>query len=131
MSKFGCQCGHVISTTEYPNPNEGWIYGCEAREKFEGKIDDALSGYLSASTAEAKRKWLASFFREGYPTDLEDRSVIADIMLALRSPYLREVLECPLCGRLHIQEEPETNVWRSYMPEASAKPGILRTPKNA
>jgi len=131
MSKFSCRCGHLISTVEQPNTIEGWIYGCEAREKFEDKIDDALSGYLSARTTAERKKWLASFFGKDYPDDLQDRSVIADIMLRIRSPYLREVLECSSCGRIHIQEEPEQNVWRSYLPEAGAKPGVLRTRKNA
>ena len=126
MSKFGCQCGHVISTVEYPNSIQGWIYGCEVRESFEDEIHTVLGEYFAVSTDQEKKQWLASFFSKDYPTDLEEPLIVADITAKLRTPYLRDVLECVSCGRLHIQESPGQNVWRSYLPEGVAKAGILK-----
>lgn len=130
MSRFGCQCGEVISTSQYPNSVEGWLYGCEALEEFDQEIAKALSSFLAVKTQEERRRWLALFFSEDYPTDVEDSVIIADITSRLQSPYLRDVLECPSCGRLHIQVKPGENVWRTYQPEDGANPGILKNNKS-
>ena len=131
MSKFGCQCGHTISTVEYPNSIEGWIYGIEAEEEFEPEIAKALADYFATPAGSQKQRWLEKFFSKTYPQRLADTEVATDIIRTKMAPYLRDVLECPSCGRLHVQLVPGENRYRSYAPEPSAQSGILKVKKNA
>ena len=129
MSKFACKCGFVISTSAYPNSVEGWLYGVEGEEEFEPKIEEAIAGYFDAKAKNQVAHWLATHFSKEYPQDLSDVSVISDLITVTKRGYLRDVLECPSCGRLHVQEMPGMNVYRSYLPEGSA-PGILKKRPN-
>lgn len=128
MSKFACNCGFIISTVAYPNSAEGCLYGSESEEEFEARTEEALVGYFDAKTKNQTARWLATQFSKDYPQDLSDVSIISDLISANKQKYLRNVLECLSCGRLHVQEKPGLNVYRSYLPEGSA-PGILK--KNA
>ena len=131
MSQFHCQCGHVISTVAYPNSVEGWIYGIEAEEEFESKVGDAVAAYFAAKKKEGRSQWLVAFFSKEYPQDISDSAVVVDIARKTARPYFRDLLECPSCGRLHIEESPGDNRYRSYRSEIDSPAGILKHKKNA
>src|SRR4051812_44225916 len=109
MSQFQCQCGHVISTVAYPNSVEGWIYGIEAEEEFESKVGEAVAAYFVAKQKDERSQWLVAFFSIEYPQDISDSEVVVDIARKTTRPYFRDLLECPLCDRLHIEDSPGEN----------------------
>jgi hypothetical protein len=129
MSRFQCQCGHVISTIAYPNSIEGRIYGIEAEEEFESQVGDAVAAYFAAKKKEERTQWLVAFFSKEYPQDISDSEVIVDIARKTARPYFRDLLECPSCGRLPVEEFPGENRYRSYRSESDRPAGILKLKK--
>ena len=125
MSKFKCQCGHVISTVVCPCPFDGWVYGDQSEDEFESKLESALSSFMNATRNGNRTDWISSFFLEGYPQDMEDSSVISDIITKIKRDYLLGILECESCGRLHVQEYPGINRYRAYSPEDGKYFGVL------
>lgn len=129
MSQFQCQCGHAISTTAYPNSVEGWIYGIQAEEEFESKVGDAVAAYFAAKNKEERAQWLVTFFSIEYPQEISDSAVVVDIARKTARPYFRDLLECPSCGRLHVEEAPGENRYRCYRSEIDTPAGILKLKK--
>jgi hypothetical protein len=126
MSKFRCQCNHVISTSVYPCPFDGWVYGDEAEDEFETKLEETLASFMTAVRDGTRVKWISEFFSGDYPQDLNDSSVISDIITKIKGEYLLGVLECEACGRIHVQEHPGVNKYRTYSPEDGKYFGVLR-----
>lgn len=129
MSKFQCQCGHLISTVAYPNSIEGWLYGIEAEEEFESQIAESIVAFLSAKKKDDRVHWIETFFSKDYPKEASDSEIVTDIISKKMTPYLRDTLECPACGRLHVQVVPGENRYRSYRSEDGEGPGILKIKK--
>jgi hypothetical protein len=129
VSKFKCQCGHIIATAHYPNSVEGWLYGIEAEEEFDSQVADSITAYFAAKKKEERARWIETFFSKDYPEDCSDSEIVTDIIRQKTTPYLRDVLECAACGRLHVQIVPGENRYRSYRSEEGDASGILKIKK--
>lgn len=92
MSKLLCKCGHVIvdQTDDLPYKSE------LIRDQDWENVWGALASQRSL-----------------------DAEALTDFIIGLKMKYTRDVYECPSCGRLWVQLEPEKNIFRSFAPEPS------------
>ena len=130
MSKLECQCGNIISDDIYPSPSEGMIIR-EQDENFvfEG-IAKSVAEFINAVAIGKREEWIEGFFKKGYPKDLDDRSVVSDIISSYVVQRGISVTECDRCGKLFIQEQPGSNYYNPYSPDLGKGDAILKTPFN-
>ena len=58
----------------------------------------------------------AAYFPPPYPADATDVEAVHDIVTAAALPVRRTVYECESCGRLWLQEGPDSSRFRGYAP---------------
>ena len=112
--KLKCKCGHVISTVTCPCPVEGRICGDGAKEESDDKIAATIAAFINAIQKDHREEWIANWFGSDYPTDLENASVVSDIITYVGLPYLINILERESCGSVHIQDGPGSETFRMF-----------------
>ena len=126
MSKFKCLCGETISDTHYPRPTAGVIVKQMDEEKFYDRVSASIAEFMSAVADGRRDQWITSRFGDQYPKDLDDASVVSDLLAAGGLDIRVLIDECPSCGRLHVQKQPESPRNVSYVPDAKGYQGVLR-----
>ena len=116
MSKFVCHCGHVISDVEYPSPVSGSILTEKAIARLIAASAKELADLLHHS-AESRKEWVRSRFGDGYPADASDTEILEDLLAQQIQLLSYSTIRCDLCGRLHVQTQPGSNDYQSFIPE--------------
>lgn len=117
MSKFRCRCDHVISDSVYPSPTAGWFYTQEDEDVYQTEIENYISGFIEAIAGNKRDEWIRGFFSNDYPSGLTNTSVISDIISRIQSKFVLSVYRCEKCGRIHVQEKPGLDEYKTYKPE--------------
>ncbi len=126
MSKFKCLCGETISDTHYPRPTAGAIVKQMDEEKFYDRVSASIAEFMSAVAAGHRDQWIKSRFGDQYPKDLDDASIVSDLLTAGELDFHVLIEECESCGRLHVQELPGSPQSVSYVPDTKGYQGVLR-----
>ena len=127
MSKMACVCGGVISDVSGPSATEGWILRDEDQEAHEDALACDVEAFFEAVRAGRREQWIAGYFSADYPTDLNDRSIVSDILCRHRLRDFLSIAECDRCGRLHVRTEPGVNAYRRYAPDKEGYGAALRS----
>jgi hypothetical protein len=125
MSWFSCHCGAVIADVEFPSPTEGTIRTEQDQERFEEQFSAIIAGFAAALISGSREAWIKEHFQPGYPLDLPDSSVVADLQTQTGSPYELSLCECRKCGRLYIQRKPGENDYVCFEPRSGEYEAIL------
>ncbi|WP_459558497.1 hypothetical protein [Lacunimicrobium album] len=124
MSKFKCQCGHIISDIVSPNEVTGWLLSDKSGERFFTEIAELVNGYFQHLASNDLDAWRRQYFTADYPNDLSAGDEIHD---ALRSRFVDltlSLMECDQCGRVWIQSKPDVNHYHAFMPEDEHDKGM-------
>lgn len=121
MSKFVCNCGHVISDVDYPSSVNGAIFTERAIETLIAASGKELADLLNNS-GENRQDWVKSRFGDDYPADASDVEVFEDLMSQQIRFLSHSVVRCDSCGRLYVQTEPGSNDYKSFVPERNRSP---------
>ena len=125
MSKLACHCGAVISNVEYPSSTEGKIRTQEDYETYECRIEERIASFLVAVAEGTRENWIRTFFNPGYPLEVLDSEVTADIRTRFEIEFLLSMCECRKCGRLFIQKCPGKNEYVCFEPRSGNYEAIL------
>ena len=102
--KFQCKCGHLIcdQTDSLPYkcdilPDDGWW------DNFHWPIVLAMVDFANSIAAGDREGWLSRYFGSDYPRNLDDKSVVSDLIAAYTTK-LRQIYQCTECGSLFIRK---------------------------
>ncbi|MGV3606414.1 MAG: hypothetical protein ACO1RA_08390 [Planctomycetaceae bacterium] len=127
MSKLACHCGNIISDSTYPSATEGWIVRQQDQDALDELICQSIAAFIAAIKAGKRDEWIRRLFHDPYPLDLDDASVISDIIAFHKLGKQLSICECPQCGRLHVQKELGLNFYLGYMPIQEGYAAVLRS----
>jgi hypothetical protein len=119
MSKILCGCGHTIVDQTDHLPFKAHYVKDQDVEGYYKYFDD-VKGFLVALKKGNRIAWIQSNFGHEYPIDIDDASIIHDILLRDE----RIIYQCENCGRLLIQNW-ETNTFISFYPEDENSNGLF------
>jgi hypothetical protein len=126
MSKFQCTCGHIISDNGQFDHIKGLILREQSSDVAYEAPSDTIADFIQAIAAGKRREWIENFYgRPGF--DLEDSSVVFDIMLYARQRSALDIYQCEACGRIYIEREPQqsSGALRRFKPEDPDWQGTL------
>ena len=116
VSTFTCKCGETTRDSEEEPDASGILLGNSETHDLEERIADSVTDFLATPTAE-RPEWLRAHFGSLYPTDLQPRDVVSDIVSSqINGSAFSTTFTCPACGRLAIAA-PESKPWVFYSPE--------------
>jgi hypothetical protein len=125
MSKFLCDCGHVIIDQTDNLSYKADFIPDQHQEYLYQHIPDALAGLIKATQEGRRTDWIRQNFCDGYPIDLTDESLVADLIGRYYLNSLRQMYQCEQCGRLWVQIG-KANKYASFLPEDETGRDILR-----
>ena len=105
MGSFTCQCGVVTYEADEPPDASGVLYSLDELFETEARLANRLASFVALQTGPERTAWLASYFGVGYPEDLSDQEVIADIVSRELDESFTPVFRCPACRRIAAKEE--------------------------
>jgi hypothetical protein len=117
MSSLACKCGHTIKDNVCPSPTEADVVGHTAYEVLDREFTRDVDSFLAAVRNGTRDEWINAHFNAVYPKSLSDSEVISDILSSHYVAHSLRLSECEKCGRLWIQEGPEENSYRSFVPD--------------
>jgi hypothetical protein len=86
-----------------------------------------IAEFIQAKELGRRDAFLQKIFGEAYPRDLDDLSILWDLVSSLDT-FRRVIFECENCGRVWIQKHRELdhNIYASYWPESDVR-GVLKS----
>ena len=115
MSRFKCNCGHIISDSLSPNEVTGWLLSDKSGEFFFDKIDSVIDEYLEYKSQNKLAEFKLKYFNDIYPDDINAGGVIHDILIRYFRALTLAVMECKNCGSIWIQRTPDENFYLRYL----------------
>jgi hypothetical protein len=99
MAKFECSCGYIIRDQTDALPYKGTFIPDEDDEvSFTGTIH-RIAEFIQAKELGRRDVFLQKIFGEAYPRDLDDLSILWDLVSSLDT-FRRVIFECENCGRV-------------------------------
>jgi hypothetical protein len=107
MSKLGCPCGNVIPDQTDYLPYKGHVLSDLHCDDFFEWVVEQTQRYLEATREGRRGAWL---IEEGFKQDyidlkLSDSEVLHDLIYTRFLTLKRDMYECDMCGRLHVQAQ--------------------------
>jgi hypothetical protein len=126
MAKLRCKCGHVIADQTNDIPYKGYILPDIKTENVSEALSKYIDSLIDAIQSNKKLDWIEQNFSvPPYPTDLENSSMIHDLLTGKLVETTQDIFECENCGRIAIQIG-QTNFYEFFMPESEDSKGILK-----
>lgn len=126
MSRFVCECGHVIVDQTDFLPYKAMFYSDQDTEACVDELIQDIAKFIEAREQGRQDEFLEIGFSKNYPKNLNISDIINDIMIGYEAVFGRTIYECEQCGRIWMQTEPGTNEYVSYFPEGEVRE-ILRS----
>ena len=104
---------------EGPYPFVSWMISDRRADHGLDTAASRIQEFFSARNegAESEIAWLTSYFGFGGMEELPDASIIHDIIMRELLSEKKEVISCPACGKLFI-DQGATDVPLVYKPQA-------------
>lgn len=119
MSKILCNCGHVIiDQTDNLSYKANYIRNQDVEKEY--KRFEAIKSFLVALRKGDRVSWIQNYFGQEYPINIDDTSIIHDILL--RDEH--NIYQCENCGRLLVQNWGD-NSYSSFYPENENLRGLF------
>lgn len=119
MSKISCNCGHtIIDQTDNLSYKANYIRNQDAKDEY--KRFDEVKSFLDALKKGERVLWIQNYFGQEYPINIDDASIIHDILL--RDEH--NIYQCENCGRLLVQNW-GGNFYSSFYPEDENSRGLF------
>jgi len=97
----------------------------QGAEAFWGEATAVLADFVAAIQAGTRSTWLSEHLSSEYPQDLEDVSVISDLLAGLVGQYATDAYECEACGRILLQRAPDDPSFVTFSPDVGGATHIL------
>lgn len=119
MSKITCNCGHIIvDQTDSLQYKASYLRDQDVEDYY--RRFDEVGNFLEALKKGERVAWIHNHFGKEYPTNLDDKSIIHDIIWR----YESTIYECEQCGRLLVQKW-DVNSYFSFFPEDENSKGLF------
>jgi hypothetical protein len=116
MSKLGCVCGHTITDQTDNIPYKAKFIRDQDFDEYSDKYTEDVASFIDAVKEGKRDEWIKMYFSETYPMNINNSSVVFDIVSVQRSRFEGELFQCETCGRVKIQVRDE-NLFASFTPE--------------
>ena len=116
MSQFLCKCGHVISIVKYPSAHESIVLSQASLDHAIARVADVVAQLIAVGSSD-REEWLRRQFSAEYPSDASNCEIIDDVVSSECMRRGRRLIECPSCGRIYVEIEPENNKYMGFFPE--------------
>jgi hypothetical protein len=124
MSKIKCECGHVI-VDQTDNLNyKGYILPDSQVEKLSIVLTESIDSLIEAIKSGKRAEWIRENFGKEYPGDLNDSSMIHDLMTHQLVNTTQDIYECVNCRRILIQLG-QTREFKIFSPDKKDDQSIL------
>ena len=105
MSKFRCDCGHIICDQTDDLPYKATVLPDELRGSFVEWVAEETQSYVEAALANSVGDWLLA---KGYTADyvalkLKHGAVLHDHISRRYQELSRDAYQCSACLRLYVQ----------------------------
>lgn len=128
MSKFRCECGHVISDQSWGLPYKGELIPDGFMETFYDRLGQLIDDLLQATAQGRRAEWVRQKLGQSYASELPDSALIWDAF-DFRDTT-RIMYQCEQCGRLWVQIG-SANHFASFVPEGPEGRNILAADPDA
>lgn len=116
MSRLECTCGHVITDQTENVPYKATFIRDQDFHDYSDKLTDDISSFINAVKDGKRNEWIKDHFSETYPTDINDSSIVFDIISIQANIFEGKLYQCDNCSRIKIQLQ-DTNLFASFVPE--------------
>jgi hypothetical protein len=124
MSKIKCECGHVIVDQTDSLDYKGYILPDNQLEKLSRVLTESIDSLIEAIKGGKRAEWITENFSKEYPRDLNDSSMIHDLMTHQLVNTTQDIYECLNCRRILIQIG-QTHEFKTFSPDKKGDQGIL------
>ena len=118
MSKLNCQCGHIIYDQTDNLPYKAWYCKDENIEDIYEFFIDEIDSFLKANIEGKRNQWIKSKFGKKYSTELDNKSIINDLLISHQNKWEHLMYQCEKCGRIKL-ETGDDNYFDSFIPETA------------
>jgi hypothetical protein len=125
MSKLGCVCGHVIRDQTDNVPHKAKFVRDQDFGDYSDKYMDDISAFIEAVKDGRRNEWIKKYFSETYPTNIDNSSIVFDIISAQNAVFEGYLYQCDNCGRIKVQVQ-DKNLYASFVPEDENYIGIFK-----
>ena len=123
--KLKCNCGHIIVDQADSIPYKGYILPDTELEYFDSASKE-IAGFIEAIKSNRRSEWIENKFSEVYPKDLNNESIIFDIIHGRL--ITKKTFQCEACGRILMEDDRKGDnsiEYKSFYPEGNNSKGLL------
>jgi hypothetical protein len=129
MGKLKCKCGHIIVDQTDNLSYKGYILPDNELDNFFSFFEETIDKFSNAIKTNSRIEWIKQNFSfPPYPTNLNDSSMIHDLLSGRLIDKVQDIFECENCGRIAI-ETGQKNNFKFYAPDDENTKGILNVTK--
>ena len=125
MSKLGCVCGHIITDQSDNISYKAKFIRDQDVEEYSDKYTDDIASFIEAIKNNRRDEWVRNYFPEPYPTNINNASIVFDIVSSQTSGFESDLYQCENCGRIKIQVQ-DKNLYASFLPEDDRYKNIFK-----
>src|SRR5436190_17580618 len=97
--KFKCTCGHVMVDNGQSDQIKGHIVRAQSFDGVYEQPCNSVAEFIQAVVAGKRKEWIEAFY--GQPgLEIDDRSIVFDIIDYARHRTALDIYQCEVCGRL-------------------------------
>ena len=123
MSSLACPCGNILYDKSDRVPYDSGTILCDDDEReFIDGVSMRLAQFIQAIQEGKRDAWIQSQPHLGQNPDSvndSDAEIIDWVMTTVLNDYTRVVDQCPVCGRLLVQERPYHQMYYPFAPEST------------
>ena len=121
--KSQCECGNIIAD-DGRLQHKGRILREQSFAKAYEKPAAQVEDFIRAIREGRRKEWIDSFY--GNPgVDIEDVSVLFDIISFSQERVGLDIYQCEACGRIFIEHAPQSFTHRTFKPEDEDWKGMM------
>lgn len=135
MSHMLCTCGHDMpdNTDKLPYAGFAYVLRDQSTDQFWDEVYQDIASFATALAEDRRDAWITERFGERYPHGLANPSVLEDLITGLFGERSLALFQCENCGRLWVQEELYSSLYRPFHPEGEWRDtlAVKKTDKSA
>jgi len=124
-----CACGNVFKDLYDYNPSKGNLIRNQDYDSFQRYLAEKLADFVDAVKTGKRDQWIKKHLPELPNTAEVDDVTIINLFIDFQQLKCGlRVFECPSCGRILIEHNPDTNTFEVYSPDTLESQAILKSP---
>lgn len=115
--KIRCACGNVIVDQTDDLPFKARVTPDKVEFALAEIAAQNIALLIEACVNGRREAFIAEHFGPDYPKDLDNESIVLDLMPSLASKHVLSMYQCPACGRLLLNDRQQPSQMLFFAPE--------------